>query len=386
MTERAEIVIVGAGMAGLACARELARAGLQALIVGEQLGGRIRTSCAGANLGASYVTTDYVEVGRFSARGPRIWMKDVVFLDTDQGWHTVFHPRGLRRAGPLARLYADVISCRRWLVELRSQVKAGVDQRDALRSIPQLRAFVEMPALELVRRRRYEEVAEIYAEPILHSTLFVRLGEANAFYFLASLFPILLPVWKGDFTHTVALLTEPTIRVLPWRVAAVDRVEGGYRLECDDGAILAGTVVLATPPGAVPRLPPLVVEEASPPARRVPITSLHLRGRRTAGIPREKTIFFRPGNVVTVLWRQRDGTDVAFSHDEAPDLSALYDTVEVLDRIRWSPAIVLSGSDWRPRELADRLFVVGDYNVCGLEDSFLAGAGLGRLLTDRRSS
>ncbi len=371
---------MGAGVAGLGCARELARAGADVLVVGEQLGGRIRTSRAGANLGASYVTTDYVEMGRFSARGARIWMKDVAFLDTDGRWHTVYHLRNLRRAGQLARLYSDVLACRRLLNQLRSQVRAGVDQRDALGALPHLRALVERPAGVAVIEGRYQEVAEIFAEPILHSTLFVTLAETNAFYLLASLFPIVLPVWAGDFTRTLAHLADPIRRVLPWRVLAIASTAAGYRLECDLGVIGAGAVVLATPPGAVPSLPLGVVEEATPPARRVPITSLHLRGRRRAGLPPGQTIFFRPGNVVTVLWRQPDGTDIAFSHDEDPDLSAIYDEVHLLDSVRWAPAIVLSGSDWRPRQLGPRLYGVGDYNLCGLEDSFVSGASLGRLL------
>lgn len=384
MSERAEIVVVGAGIAGLACARELARVGADVLVVGEHLGGRIRVSRAGANLGASYVTSDYKETDRFLARGARIWMREVAFLDRDHQWHTVFHPRNVRRIGQLARLCADVLECRRLLARLRSEVKDGADPRDAMKGSPRLRALVEMPARELVRSRRYEDVAEIYAEPILHSTLFVPLGQANAFYFLASLFPVVLPVWAGDFTRTVARLSESIGRMVSWRVSRIDSIEGAYRLECDYGTIVADTVVLATPPGSVPVLPPAVVEDVEPPARRVPVTSLHVQGRRRPTLPREKTLFFRPGSVVTVLWRQADGTDVAFSHEEAPDLSALYEEVEVLDSIRWTPAIVVSGREWRPRQLAPRFFVIGDYNVCGLEDSFLSGSGMGRVLAKSR--
>jgi predicted NAD/FAD-dependent oxidoreductase len=67
---RYETVIVGGGIAGLACARQLYDGGRSFLLVTEDVGGRIRTSADGTvNLGAYYVRGDYDHVNQFVDRG-----------------------------------------------------------------------------------------------------------------------------------------------------------------------------------------------------------------------------------------------------------------------------------------------------------------------------
>ncbi|MCL1593697.1 MAG: FAD-dependent oxidoreductase, partial [Actinomycetia bacterium] len=73
-----ETIIVGGGVSGLACARQLHDAGRSFLIVTEDIGGRVRASADGSsNLGAYYVTRDYEHVGKFVDRGRRIRRSEI---------------------------------------------------------------------------------------------------------------------------------------------------------------------------------------------------------------------------------------------------------------------------------------------------------------------
>ncbi len=68
-----ETVIIGGGIAGLACARRLYDSRRPFLLITEDVGGRIRKSADGTvNLGAYYVRSDYSHVNRFVDRGRRI--------------------------------------------------------------------------------------------------------------------------------------------------------------------------------------------------------------------------------------------------------------------------------------------------------------------------
>jgi transposase InsO family protein len=68
-----ETIIVGAGIAGLACARRLDEVQHPYLMITENVGGRIRRSGDGAvNLGAYYVRADYRHVAQLVERGRRI--------------------------------------------------------------------------------------------------------------------------------------------------------------------------------------------------------------------------------------------------------------------------------------------------------------------------
>ena len=70
---RWETVIVGGGIAGLACARRLSDNQRGFLLITEDVGGRVRRSRDDvANLGAYYVRADYRHLARFVERGRRI--------------------------------------------------------------------------------------------------------------------------------------------------------------------------------------------------------------------------------------------------------------------------------------------------------------------------
>ena len=84
MARRHETVIIGGGIAGLACARRLHDDRRPFLVITEDVGGRIRTSADGAvNLGAYYVRSDYSHVNRFADRGRRIKRRHILRGDED---------------------------------------------------------------------------------------------------------------------------------------------------------------------------------------------------------------------------------------------------------------------------------------------------------------
>src|SRR5690349_9560748 len=98
-----ETVIIGGGVAGLACARRLHRAGREFRLITDRLGGRMYANGgATRNFGATYLTRDYRHVGRFVDRGSRIRRRDCYFPDGD-GLTTLFHPRNVKLARALAR-------------------------------------------------------------------------------------------------------------------------------------------------------------------------------------------------------------------------------------------------------------------------------------------
>ena len=84
LSRRVETVIIGGGIAGLACARRLHEEHRPFLLITENIGGRIRPSANGSvNLGAYYVRSDYTHVNRFVDRGRRIKRRDILRGDED---------------------------------------------------------------------------------------------------------------------------------------------------------------------------------------------------------------------------------------------------------------------------------------------------------------
>src|SRR5262245_23247453 len=164
----AETLIIGGGIAGLACARRLFDAGRDFLLVSDRLGGRMYAAPSGAPFGAAYLTPDYRHVRRHIGLGPRIRRRDIHFLDGDR-FRTALDARGLRRFGPLARLWAAVSAFRARLNRLRARA-AFVCQAELLRQDDGLLRLAHEPAAALVRANGWEELDEIYTNPIVHST------------------------------------------------------------------------------------------------------------------------------------------------------------------------------------------------------------------------
>jgi hypothetical protein len=367
-----ETLIVGGGIAGLACARRLFEAGRDFLLVTDRLGGRMFAAGSGAPFGAAYLTRDYTHVRRHVRLGPRVRRRDVYYRDGGR-LRTVVHARSLGRLGPLARLCAALLAFRARLNRLRARAPSRC-QAELLREDDYLLRCAHEPASAFVRANGLEELDEVFTNPLVHSTVFVPTSGLNTFYYLACLMPVILRIYLADFSRTLPSLTAG----FGDRVALghVHRLEldgpGGHRAETVLGTLRPRFVVAATPPHNLRTYCPELA--AGPAAREVPVRTLHVRGRRRPEYLPGKMVFLPPGDSPTVLFPHRGaGLDVLFCKSDNPDLERYYLDPGVVGRAAWRTAVVLAGAAWRPLEPRPGVFTVGDYNVCGLEDSYLTG-------------
>ena len=106
MTSRCDVVVVGAGLAGLRCARELARGGLDVRVVeaGDAVGGRVRTDVVDGfriDRGFQVLNDGYPEV-RAALRTDDLHLRrmdDAVTVRADGRLHEVANPLSLPRDG-----------------------------------------------------------------------------------------------------------------------------------------------------------------------------------------------------------------------------------------------------------------------------------------------
>ncbi len=323
----------------------------------------------GINFGAAYITSDYRHLLQFADRAERVYLKDIYFFDGSR-FITVLNPVNLKRARPLGRLYQLVIAFRRRLNRLRAG-SAHTCQKALLESDPILQAYVEQPAVELVAQHGLEEVTEIYCGPMFYSTLFVPWTEANAFYFLANLFPIWLAVYTADLSQTAQRISEGYgDRIVRDKVVAVEQEgpEGPFIVESSEGRWRAEQLVMAVPNRNAASFFPLQGEPHD-----IPYCTIHVRGTRRTEYKPGKTVFLREEHPVRVLWRQRNGVDIIFTPDPEPDLSAYYKDYDIVAAAAWKTAVQLNFGAFRPLQPSPNLFAIGDYNICGLEDSYLTG-------------
>jgi len=367
--KQVETLIIGGGISGLACGRALAQSGREFVLCTDRLGGRLYASADGLNYGAAYVTPDYHHVLPFVDKVRHNRMRDVYYWD-GRRMITVFHPTNVMRAAQLARIYALLVPYRKHLNKLRERVPHEC-QKSLMERDPVLRSCVEMPASELVAKHGLERMDEIFCGPLLHSTLFVTTEETNAFYWMANLFPALIPAWTVDVRPAVGRLTAGfRDRIVNAKVTEVRAVEGGNRFEVKAGNARYSARNLVV---AIPRHNSEGLVDVPSTTRSVPYCTIHIRGQRRSHYRPGKTVFLRREHPIRCLWPQNNGADIAFGPTTNPDLSEYYENFEITGSVAWKTACQIAGAEWRPLRVRENLFAIGDHNILGLEDSYLTG-------------
>jgi hypothetical protein len=374
-----ETIIIGAGIAGEACARRLSEAQRSFHLISENLGGRIsRSQDDSVNMGAYYVRGDYEHVNQLVERGRHINKLTTLWHDRD-GSHTSWNRRLLSHLPQAARFLHQLRVFQRHYQALKDSCLAE-SQAQAIRSDPYLWRLYQQPATEFIEQHRLGATARHYLGPGLHATTFLRLDELTAFTLLLGALPLLVPIF--EFTYRSGQDAD-------WaRSASMDIVTGitpdQYRYRVDtrrSGAFIADAVVLATPPDVSQRLLGL-------PEMKAPVTihSFQLEGKLRDRWARADINLFAEDDPVCAVARQANGSILLCAHEEQPRFDDYLISWEVIEHRCWNPAFNLVGDTLLDCEQSPNLYVVGDHNICGLEDAYLTGLyAANQIVANRRS-
>ncbi|UCE84841.1 MAG: FAD-dependent oxidoreductase [Deltaproteobacteria bacterium] len=362
-----ETVIIGGGIAGLACGRRLCDAGAPFTLVTERVGGRIRRSRDGAvNLGAYYVMGDYRHVGRYVRRGRQLSaLRSRVHVGsgsyTGWSWRAVRTLRQSRRFGRLLREFREHYEAFKTACETRSQAQA-------IRADPFLRGLYRAPASELVAECRIADFVEHFAAPGLHGSTFLPLSRLSGFVLLQFTLPMIVPIHEFEFQQAELIRGfEAAIRT--GSVTRIDRDGDRHRVELEGGEVLwARNLVVATPIDTSREL--LGLGRVKQPVRA---HMFQIAGTLRAPWQREPIQLFSQDDPTLAIARQENGSVLFCSRHEKPDFERFFEEHRVVEHHYWNPAFNLEGDALLECEQGENRYLIGDGNVCGLEDSFITG-------------
>ena len=360
-------MIVGGGIAGLACARRLCDAQRRFLLITEDVGGRIRLSQDGAtNLGAYYVRADYRHVNQFVDRGRRIRRRQML-RGGDDGSFT-------RSDMPLLRHLPQTIRFVRLMREFRRHYDAfkqdclRVSQATAIMADPLLRDLYREPARQFVRRHRIEDISRSYLAPAIHGTGFTSLDGLTAFTLLVGVLPTMTPIHEYTFRFdriVDGFESDIVIDAVTEIAASAD----GYLVRTrSNGLFAADNVVVATPTHVSARLLDLRSTK-TPLAAHMFIVDGTLRAPWSSAT----YTLFPEGHPVFAMAQLSTGEKLVCAASCDPDLTTYFERSAVVEHFHWDPAFHLEGDALLDCEQRPGLFVVGDHNVCDLEDTYITG-------------
>jgi glycine/D-amino acid oxidase-like deaminating enzyme len=352
------VITIGGGIAGLACARRLHDSGRSSLLITENLGGRIRTSVDGAvNIGAYYVTRDYSHVNGFVDRGRRIKRRLILRGAEDGSFSRSNLPLLLHM--PQALRFIQLIRQFRRHYEAFKLECQVTSQAEAIRGDPLLWDLYNEPAPDFIRRNRIEDIARSYLAQYAQGTAFASIERLSTFTMLVGALPTIVPIFEYS-SRLDALTAGFEDSLLSDSVTRLARSSDGYVLHTLSGeTFTADNVVVATPIDV----------------------SARLLGLEQIKAPMDAHMFVLTGSL-RHPWSQATHSlfpevDDTFAIAKQPGGRTLFasasETWEVIEHHHWNPAFHLGGSALLECEQGPGLYLIGDHNVCTLEDSYITG-------------
>ncbi len=364
--EYVDTLIIGGGVSGLSCARQLHAAGHSFLVVTETPGGRVALSKRGHNLGAVMMNNDYLHIKKHARKAfsSRPW--NAYIWNGGKGVNSLL----LVNIFKLRKLSKVMGEFNEALVRFRASATHSC-QKELLENDPLLSKLVAQNSVDFVREHGLESLVEHFLGPVASSVFLCDWKDMNAFHFCIGISCTGNGACTADWSGTVQSITEGfSEKIIIDSVHSLEQVNDGkaYRILCQDRQYQASNVVLSIPGPALSQL-----LELPRSADSIPCHVIHVEGRRKSLYRPGKTLIMGPEHDVKLFSALPDGVDVLYANTASPDFNRYYDEFTVIEQCHWQPATQLSGPEWRPLQLQHNLFSIGDHNICGLEDSYITG-------------
>jgi len=359
-------IIVGAGISGLACAKRLQEYSEDFLLISKNIGGRILTSEDGTvNYGAFFVCSDYHHVLQYVTLKSRIKLSDFCFHNNDSIYF-LFRPKLLAYSFQFMKILKILYKFRKTFRKFR-KTSETISQKNAIERDPFLHGLYKKNAINFVKEHNLQAGTDKYLSKGLYSTTFSAISEMNAFSYLQFLLPLITPIY--NFTFEKEKMIEPfQDKIVFDCVTDVQFKNNLYKIKSNDNTYHAKNVVLAT---EISRSKHFAgIKKTNKP---VSTHMLHVRGKPKDIIARKKYQMFSPPSEVQAIADLEDGSYLFYYKNALPPLEKYFFKPQVLGNHFWDPAGTINGHILIESNRGNNLYLIGDYNVAGLEESYITG-------------
>ena len=359
-------IIIGGGIAGLACARQLNKNGEEFLLVSKDIGGRIKTSMDGnANYGAFFVCSDYQNVNKYATLKNRIHLSDFCFHEK-QDTYVLFQPELILYLKQFIKTYKLLVKFRKHLRQMREKCEIQ-SQKEVIKQDSFLHKLYMQKADDFINEQKINTGTEKYLSKALYSTTFSKTSEMNAFSFLQFLIPLVTPIYRFKFEFEK--ITKPfkeNIKID--EVIDIKNVDKQYKIKTKKQIYKSKNLVLATEINWSQKYTD--VKNFNKP---VNTKMLHIKGRAKKILSKRKYHLFTPPGNVQAVANLEDETYLFYYKNQLPDLNEFFENPKILGKKEWVPAGTINGHNLVECNQGNNKYLIGDYNIAGLEETFITG-------------
>ena len=361
-----ETIIVGAGISGLACGRLLQQYDKDFLIISKDIGGRILTSNDGdVNYGAFFVCSDYKNVLNFVKLKTRIKLSDFCFHDNNKPY-VLFEPKLLVYLIQFMKFFKTQFKFRKSLRGFR-KTSETISQKKTIENDSFLKELYMKNATDFIKEYDIQPLTENYLSKALYSTTFSSVTEMNAFSFLQFLLPLITPIYTFSFEKE-KMIRSFQDKIILGCVYDIKYKNNLYKIKTNDKIFYTKNIVLATPITWSKKF--VSITKINKP---VNTNMLHIAGIAKNVFSKKNYQLFSPFNEVQAIANLNDGTYLLYYRDKIPPLKRYFNEYVILSHHFWNPAGTINGHNLIESNRRNNMFLIGDYNVAGLEESYISG-------------
>jgi len=361
-----DTIIIGAGISGLACARQLNKYNQNFLVISKDIGGRIITSEDGSvNYGAFFVCSDYDNFLKYVTLKYRIRLRDFCFHE-NKNTYVLFEPKFMRYLSQFIKTYKLLYIFRKKLRLMRKK-SVTISQKKSIESDSFLYDLYMQKASDFIKEHNIESGTEVYLSKALYSTTFSQVSEMNAFSFLQFLIPLITPIYTFEFEKE-KMIKSFQENITIGNVTDIKYKDDKYKIKTVDGFFYSKNIVLATEIT-------WSKDFAGVKKVNIPVNTnmIHVKGIAKKEISwKNYQLFSPPGNVQAVA-DLKDGTYLFYYKNVMPDLKDYFENPYIIASKQWRPAGTINGHNLIESNRGNNMYLIGDYNIAGLEESYITG-------------
>jgi hypothetical protein len=185
---------------------------------------------------------------------------------------------------------------------------------------------------------------------------------------LVGVLPTIVPIFEYTFRFddltdgfNESLLFDSVTQLTHW--------DDHYLLDTSGGkSFAADNVVVATPTDVSERLLDLGTVK-----RPIHAHMFLLEGRLRSPWAQASFSLFPEGDETCAIAQQANGQILIVSVSEQPGFARFFHAWDIIEHHHWDPAFHLDGNTLLECEQGPGLYLIGDQNVCTLEDSYITG-------------
>jgi len=366
LDKKSDNIIIGAGISGLACAKQLDKYHKDFILISKDIGGRILKSKDGStNYGAFFVCTDYKNILPYVSIKKRIRLRDFCFHDANK-IYSLYEPKLIPYIPQFIKIERHLLRFKKHLHKLR-RTSQLISQKKAIEKDPYLHELYMKNAYDFVLQQNLIEGTKRYLSKALYSTTFSTINEMNAFSFLQFLLPLITPIYTFNFEKD-KMIKPFQEKIILDTVKHISYKNNRYIVKTQKHSYQSKHIVLATEINWSCKY-----ANISNYNKPVITNMVHIKASPKKQIDTKLYHLFSPPNNTQAIANLDDGTYLYYYKNEPPDFQRWFTKIEIVHQKQWNPAGTINGHVLIESKRGNNMYIIGDYNIAGLEESYITG-------------